>query len=68
VLVAVDRAQRKDKRVNDNAKAWVEATGHFHATVGTRFSLAELNDEGDTFDTIAALIESEPPGLFVEDA
>jgi len=30
------------------------------------YSLARDNDEGKTFDEIAAIIESEPPGLFKE--
>lgn len=31
-------------------------------------ALSAANDNGATFDEIATLIESEPPGLFVEDA
>lgn len=37
--------------------------GHFYCDED-RTSLADLNDAGKTFDDIAAIIESEPPGLF----
>lgn len=51
-----------------SVRAWLgltEMSGGWTATDGTLDGLALRNDRGATFEEIAALIESEPEGLFV---
>lgn len=53
-------------RTRDGAFLYVVAIPRQDGTSVTGTSLMELNDKGATFDEIADVIESEPPGLFVD--